>query len=135
MFKDLKDVGVAKMVWYVEAWASRKGWTAMYELDMEDYRDGQTGQVSVAAKDIICQVCHRIFRRVVYKKRCKCMRRKAVSEQHGAVQCQSCQKWFTSRRGSTNCLCLHDRRQYVPLLGQMHETCCPQLLGACMAIE
>ena len=64
-------------------------WGAAYRLGMENYKDAQVRENSVAAKDVVCGMYFRTFRRVGDRKRHKCVnqRRKPVSEQLGAVQC------------------------------------------------
>ena len=101
MRKDLKDIDVGEGEWYAEARRSRAGWRAMYRLGLEECRDAQTAQASVASRDVVCETCARKFRREGDKKRHKCVdeRRKPVNEQLGAVQCQFCQEWFRSRGG------------------------------------
>ncbi len=56
---------------------------------------GNPGEVEVArelaaAKEVVCEVCSRTFRRGRDRKRHKCLAEtcKIVNEQHGSVQCQ-----------------------------------------------
>ena len=58
-----------------------------------------TGEAIVVVKDVVSEVCSRSLRRLADKKRHKCVseRRKPMSEQLGAVQCQQCQKWIRSK--------------------------------------
>ena len=99
MHKELEHIGVGEEEWYAEPRTTRASWRAAYRLSMENCTDAQ--EASMAPKGMVCEVCSRSFRREGDKKRHKCVseRRKPVSEQLGAVQCQSCQKWFRSRGG------------------------------------
>ena len=70
--------------------------------------------MSVVVRDVVCEMCSTKFRREGDKKRHKCVteRRKPVWEQHGAVQCERCHKWFRSRGGMAVqglCLCTEHR--------------------------
>ena len=102
MRRDLKDVGMEEGEWYEEARRSRTGWRSLYREGLECYREEQTEKAaSVVVRDAVCEVCSRKSRREGDKKRHKCVteRRKPVWEQHGAVQCERCHKWFRSRGG------------------------------------
>ena len=59
-------------------------------------------------KTVTCTVCGRSFRTESDRKRHKCLddRRKPVSKQRGAVQCQNCHKWFRSKGGMAAHRCL-----------------------------
>ena len=50
--------------------------------------------------DVFAEVLQK-FRRESDRKRHKCVaeRRKPISEQHGAIQCTACSRWFRSRGG------------------------------------
>ena len=99
MCNNLEDITVGEEEWYAEARASRVGWRTAYSLGMERYRKTQVEVVSAAAKDVVCEVCFKTFRKVKDKKRHKCVskRTKPLCKHLEAVQCQSCQKWFRSR--------------------------------------
>ena len=73
----------------------------MCRLGMESHREAEVVRRSSAAKEVVCGVCCRTFRRESDKKRHKCLaeRQKPVSEQRGSVQCLQCKEWFRSRGG------------------------------------
>ena len=97
--QDLKFIDVAEADWYEE---SRVDWRALYHRGIEAHREvTQTACGPSVVKTVTCTVCGRSFRRESDRKRHKCLdeRRKPVSEQRGAVQCQNCHRWFRSKGG------------------------------------
>ena len=104
---NLEDIAVAEEEWYAEARESRVGWRTAYSLGMERYRKAQAEVVSATAKDMVCEVCFTTFRKVKDKKGHKCVneRRNPLCKHLGAVQCQSCQKWFRNRGGLAVHIC------------------------------
>ena len=98
---DLKDIDVDEKEWYEEARRSRTGWKVMCRLGMESHREAEVVRVSSVARDVVCAVCSRTFRRESDRKRHKCLaeRQKPVSEQRGSVQCTQCRRWFKSKGG------------------------------------
>ena len=111
MKKDLKEVKIGEEEWYDEERKSRAGWRAMCRQEIEEITETQQSrkQTEAAARDVVCDVCGRMFRRESDKKRHKCLdeRRKPVSQQSGAVQCDVCRKWFRSRGGLAVHTCRH----------------------------
>jgi len=101
MRKDLRDIGVDESVWYQEATQSRAAWRTRYRDGLDVYRENRTVVGLVAEREVVCDVCSRKFRRESDRKKHKCLaeRRKPISEQRGAVQCQQCHSWFRSRGG------------------------------------
>ena len=97
--QDLKFIDVAEADWYEESRKSRTDWRALYHsgIDHEAHQEvTQTACGPSMVKTVTCTVCGRSFRRESDRKRQKCLdeRRKPVSEQRGAVQCQNCHRWL-----------------------------------------
>ena len=101
MRTDLKDIGVEESEWYEEAWRSRASWRELCRLGMENYREAEVVRKASIARDVVCEVCSRTFRRESDLKRHKCLaeRLKPISKQRGSVQCLQCRKWFLSKGG------------------------------------
>ena len=103
MRKDLKDIEVPEERWYDEAVRSRAGWRALCRDGIERCRESQglAIRAAVTARDVVCRMCSKKFRRESDKARHKCVdeRRKPENEQQGSVQCQECLRWFRSRGG------------------------------------
>ena len=69
---------------------------ALYKVGLERCREMRTAQAraSVVARDVVCQVCSRSFRRESDKRhKCVAERQRPVYEQSGA------RRWFRSRGG------------------------------------
>ena len=85
MRKDLKDIGVPEQRWYDEAVRSRAGWRTLCCDGIERCREshGLAVHAAVTARDVVCRVCSRKFRKESDKARHKCVneRRKPVNEQ------------------------------------------------------
>ena len=90
--------------WRMKRGVGKAGWKTVLRERMERYLAGQAVQKPVAAREVVCAVCSRKFRRERDKKRHKCLgeRKKAVNEQEVAAQCHACNKWFKSRGGLAN---------------------------------
>ncbi len=77
--------------WYEKACSSRLGWRAACRLGLESSAEVQaTAQASgQAAREVVCEMCSRSFRRESDKMIHKCSgeRQKPVWEQQGAAQC------------------------------------------------
>ena len=71
--KDLKGIEVDEAVWYEEARKSRAEWRTTYCTGLEICRDDQTSQASEVAKEVLCELCSRSFRKESDKKRHKCV--------------------------------------------------------------
>ena len=107
--QDLKFIDVAETDWYRESRTSRAEWRALCHSGMEAHQEAiRVACGPSVVKNVICVVCNRSFRRESDKKRHKCLdeRRKPVSEQRGAVQCQTCRRWFRSKGGMAVHSCL-----------------------------
>ena len=100
--RDLKDIGVSEEKWFDEAVRSRAGWRALCREGMNRCRESEKVRAPMAAaRDVVCEVCSRRFRRESDKARHKCIeeRQKPIDQQQGAAQCQQCHRWFRSRGG------------------------------------
>ena len=95
---DLKVVGMNACNWCSEA-QDRGKWRAAWSQSLIEYQQAQETRRSGAEKIVVCVECGRCFRRESDKARHKCVveRRKPVSEQVNAVQCEKCGRWFRSR--------------------------------------
>ena len=82
----LINIEVDEEVWYEEARRSRVGWRAVYRTDC---RENQVSQASEVAKEVVCELCSRAFRRESDKKHHKCVTERQnllvnSKEQHSA---------------------------------------------------
>ena len=73
MCKDLKDIEVDDKVWHEEGKRSRAGWRAMYRTGLEDWKKNQVSQEFEVAKEVMCELCSRVFRNESDEKHHKCV--------------------------------------------------------------
>ena len=100
--KDLRVIKVSEDKWYDEASMSRSRWQNIYKEGLKSLTDDDDPEAQEdAVNQIKCDECNRLFRRESDRKRHKCISegQKPVSEQHGAVQCTTCNRWFRSCGG------------------------------------
>ena len=92
---------IGKGEWYEEA-ASRPGRRGMCRLAETSKAQSHRRAETTATREVQNEVCGRKFRRESDKKRHKCVdeRRKPLSQQKGAVQCEMFHRWFHSRGGT-----------------------------------
>ena len=85
----------------MEARRSKASWKTLFREGVDKYLAGQAVLTPVVARKVLCKVCSRKFFMAGDKKRHKhlCERKKAVSEQKGAAQCQACSRMYKSRGG------------------------------------
>ena len=93
--KDLNNLNIPESRWYDLANKLRSAWRDHYHACLE------SSQVLSGKVDIQTVVCHRGFRRISDLKRHKCIaeREKPTHEQKGAIECQTCNKYFRSKGG------------------------------------
>ena len=79
---------------YDDAVRSRVGWSTLCRDSFEHWRERMETCAPVAVRDVMCEMCSRIFRRQSDTARHKCMeeRRKPIREQQGSIQCSTCFK-------------------------------------------
>jgi hypothetical protein len=111
---DLRDIQVEESGWYDRATTSRRQWKSTCRQGVERHQEISCHQRATECRpqQYECEVCHRRFSRDSDRKRHKCVneRSKPAQEQRGAVQCQTCRRWFRSKGG----LAVH---RCVPTLG------------------
>ena len=107
---DLKVINVNEDDWYRKALTSRSEWKYLCREGLRTY-NAPSVELAAAARNVICEVCHRTFSRECDKKRHKCTaeRLKPVSQQKGAVQCINCNKWHRSKGGLSVHVCRPNR--------------------------
>ena len=104
---DLSSLGINDGEWYDKVqdricWRNR--WSQL------DYQQ--------TAKQVLCRVCGRSFRRKCDKACHKCIaeRHLPVQDQTCAIQCSSCQRWFKSKGGLAvhKCIVEHEEEPVIP---------------------
>ena len=68
--------------------------------------------VKVDLQIVVCPECHRRFRRISDLKRHKCIaEREYIHQQKGAIECQTCKKYFRSKGGYAihKCINMHGK--------------------------
>jgi hypothetical protein len=100
---DLRDIQVEESGWYDRATTSRCEWKSTCRQGVERHQEISCHQRATECRpqQYECEVCHRRFSRDSDRKRHKCVneRSKPAQEQRGAVQCQTCRRWFRSKGG------------------------------------
>ena len=99
--KDLNDLKIPESCWYMYDLAnkSRSAWKDHYHACLETSSPVSSGNVDL--QTVVCPECHRGYRRISDLKRHKCIgeRVKPIHEQKGAIECQTCTKYFRSKGG------------------------------------
>ena len=101
---DLKTLEVTEHEWCTKA-NSRSEWRTLCHSVQDTPntapQPGATAQPPTTQRGVVCEACHRHFRRESDRKRHKCVdeRQKPVQEQRGAVQCSVCSRWLRSKGG------------------------------------
>ena len=110
--KDLKEIKVLEERWYQVA-TSRSRWKTTYTEGLAECltTTAHCFQHDKQPANYRCDRCNRSFRCKSDSKRYKCLleRQKPVSQQRGAVQCESCTRWFRSRGGLAVYNCRNDQ--------------------------
>ena len=95
---DLQEIKVPEAQWHKLAGTFREGWRVTYvHVSLEERRTRREGEQLLTSSRVVCHECDRSFYRQEEDKRrhkCTSERLKPVSEQLGAVQCQTCHYWF-----------------------------------------
>ena len=99
--KDLRQVKIAPDTWFDLA-SNRTEWHSMC-------RSALCPEAAEPQLTKSCDLCGREFRSIAGFKRHKCSAEqlKPLHEQHGAVQCSHCERWFASHGGLSACSLLH----------------------------
>ena len=107
--QDLNAGRVPENQWYEDA-SNRAAWRDTYCRGLEDLHCQQQQSCARAQRQVLCQICGRNFRREGDKARHKCVSERQIPtwQQGGAVQCPTCNRWFSSQRGLTVHRCTPD---------------------------
>ena len=105
---ELHEQAGAALCTLCQRWFRSRGGLAVHKCVVDTHFEESE---PAAPQGVSCTVCQRSFSRPGDFKRHKCLaeREKPVHLQHGAVQCEQCQRWFKSVGG----LAVH-RRSCIP---------------------
>ena len=92
MRRDFKDIKVSEEEWYDEAVRSRARWSTLCRDGLERWGERMGTCAPVAVRDVMCEVCSRIFRRQSDKARHECMEKKETYK--GRTGCNPMSKLF-----------------------------------------
>ena len=93
IIRNLNDLNIPESCWYDLANISSSAWRDHYHACLES---SQVSSGIVDLQTVVCPECHRGFRRICDLKRHKCIaeREKPIHQQKGAIECQTCKKYF-----------------------------------------